>query len=168
MTGLSAIRLMYRLAHKSIASLIDDLTDEEWVWQPSERTNSIAWIACHIVLWQDKIVHWLSQGAWATTDRFLPFETGGNPSKIANWPSRFETRVHLENVQAALLSILERAEESFLERDLPPAGVARKAGPPKVILPYLIEHQIEHIGQISLLRKMMGKEKPVLQDGDDG
>ena len=149
-------------AYRWIDRLSEGLTDEQFYYQPTADTNSIAWLVWHLSRWRDRISAsvtgetqvWISDG-WA--ERFSMAEDrtglGDTPEQVA--PFRVPRGQVLGYAEAAHRAILERVTKltpeqfnqqiEYLPGDLRPAWR---------VLAGVVGDSLEHVGQINYLRGM--------------
>jgi hypothetical protein len=149
-------------AYRWIDRLSEGLTDEQFYYQPTADTNSIAWLVWHLSRWRDRISAsvtgetqvWISDG-WA--ERFSMAEDrtglGDTPEQVAAF--RVPRGQVLGYAEAAHRAILERVTKltpeqfnqqiEYLPGDLRPAWR---------VLAGVVGDSLEHVGQINYLRGM--------------
>ena len=133
-----------------IERLRDGITDEQFYYQPTADSNSIAWLVWHLSRWRDRtsaIVSgetqvWTSEG-WS--QRFgIPEERtglGDTPEQVAGF--RTDRDLVLSYADAAHRTIVDRVKGLPGE---PRSGWRVLAG--------VIGDSTEHVGQINYLRGM--------------
>ena len=149
-------------AYRWIERLSDGITDEQFYYQPTADTNSIAWLVWHLSRWRDRISAlvageaqvWISDG-WA--DRFGMAEErtglGDTQEQVASF--RVPREQVLAYADAAHRAIVERVSKltpeqfgqqiEYMPGDLRPAWR---------VLAGVIGDSTEHVGQINYLRGM--------------
>ena len=149
-------------AYRWIDRLSEDLTDEQFYYQPTVDTNSIAWLVWHLSRWRDRVSAsvagetqvWISDG-WA--QRFGMAEDltglGDTPEQVAAF--RVPRDQVLGYAEAAHRAIVERVSkltpEQFDEQVEYQPGDLRPAWR---VLGGVVGDSLEHVGQINYLRGM--------------
>lgn len=144
---------------------VDGLTPAQARWQPTLRTNHIAWIAWHMARVEDYWMNsflggnaevWVADG-WA--DRFgMDPESRGAGQTIeevrgmADVPLG-ELMAYFNAVRAGTLQVFERITEDDLARTMahPKFGSITGAW----IMGHILIEQAQHAGQVALIRGMM-------------
>ena len=154
-------------ARRYTKSLLQDLTDEDWFWTPSDSTDSftthIAWQAGHLAMAEYGLLLFRQRGrdrdvdAQLMTGKFRKlFLRGSEPTRDrADYPDPQEILEVMEKVHAqALVEVPEFDDPGLDEPTEPPhAAFATRYG----ALLFAADHEMIHAGQIGLLRRLMGK-----------
>ena len=140
--------------------LLVDLTDEEWLWQPSGAVSHIAWQVGHLAMAQYGLRLLRIRGrrevelALMSSRLRKRCSRGTTPSQDGQ-PSVQEVRDVFHRVHAQALAELPAYTEQMLAEpiDEPYAVSADKCG----ALWFCSHHEMLHAGQIGLLRRQLGK-----------
>ncbi len=149
-------------AYRWIESLSEGITDEQFYYQPTDDSNSIAWLVWHLSRWRDRISAsvtgeaqvWISDG-WA--QRFGMDEErtglGDTPELVASF--RVPRDQVLGYAAAAHRAIVERVLKITPEQfDQPVESLYGDLRPAWRVLAGVIGDSTEHVGQINYLRGM--------------
>lgn len=152
-TGLDAVRAPFELSSRLFLNALADLDEVDATARPNGHTNSVAFIAGHVV----------ESRAW--TARLLgadvPAPFGGvlehamTIEDVAAIPRLDAVRATWPDVTASLMAALDRLRPDQLEAAAP----QRFPGVPETLggaLVFLGHHEAYHIGQLGLLRKFLG------------
>ncbi len=144
-------------------TLLEDLSEEEWYWQPEPAVTHIAWQLGHLAMAQYGLTLFRQRGR-ADIDTELmsgkfrkKFMKGTTPQGGAeNYPTPTEIREVLDRVNAQMLEEVPTFSEESLDEpvDMPFAGFPTKYGS----LLFCAHHEMLHAGQIGLVRRLMGKD----------
>jgi uncharacterized damage-inducible protein DinB len=153
------IRSSFGRAQMVTAMLIGDLSDAEIMQRPVANANHIAWQLGHLIA----SVHYFGESIKAGSMPALPDGFDARHSKEtahSDDPAAFLSKDAyaglLDQQRAALLRLVEQTDDATLAAD--------SSGDLKEIAPRLIdvvalaaEHEMMHSGQISVLRRKLGK-----------
>ena len=149
-------------AYRWIENLSEGITDEQFYYQPTADSNSIAWLVWHLSRWRDRVSAsvtgevqvWISDG-WAQRFGMEEERTGlgDTPEQVASF--RVPRDQVLGYAAAAHRAIVERVSK------LTPAQFDQEAeytpGNRRAtwqVLAGVIGDSTEHVGQINYLRGM--------------
>ena len=145
-----------------IERLGDSITDEQFYYQPTSDSNSIAWLVWHLSRWRDRtsaIVSgetqiWITEG-WS--ERFGISEErtglGDTADQVAGF--RTERDLVLSYADAAHRTIVDRVFRLTAEQlEEPVEGLPGEPRPGWKVLAGVIGDSTEHVGQINYLRGM--------------
>lgn len=145
-----------KLNTRLLLNCLDRVSDETAQTRPSERTNSIAYIALHM----HDARHYLAK--YLGTEEPNPFkeitELAQGIDDITVYPSLAEMRTAWMEISLALEQHLAQLTASDVDRPSPPDAPAFPVGDPSILggLAFLLQHEAFHIGQLALLRKQLG------------
>lgn len=148
-------------------SLLEDLTDDEWFWTPTESTEQftthIAWQAGHIAMAQYGLMLFRQRGRDREVDETLMsgkfrklFLRGTEPQPDRHlYPQPQEIRAVMDRVHQQVLKEVPEFDGAQLDEPTEPphAAFATRFG----ALLFAGGHEMLHAGQIGLLRRLMGK-----------
>ena len=155
-TSAAALKAQFDLQTRLYTNTLAGITDEESNARNSENVNHMKWIAGHLL---------------NTRVSSLTRLTGGEPNEAyagqfgrgvaldpsATYPSIDEMTQKWNETSAKISEGLSQIPEEVL---LSPSPAQAPIGDNTIrgLLAFLISHESYHIGQLSLLRKMVGKE----------
>jgi uncharacterized damage-inducible protein DinB len=145
----SALRMNTRL----FRSCLDGLNDEQARSRISERTNSVSFIAAHLV----ESRHFLASqlGEKAPSPFGAVFAEAKSIDDVSELPSLAAILEGWNAISEELERRLERAEASALDAHSPirfPIDDTSRLG----TVAFLMQHDSYHVGQLALLRKHVG------------
>jgi len=143
---------------------VKDLTDREMMFQPALGLNHPLWLIGHIATSENGLI----LDACAGQDLLPPdwmgkFGIGSQPVSDANvYPTRDEVLALLEKTHAAALDYVKSlTPEDFDTRpvnlDRFPPGVQERFSTVARCISGHVSHEFSHVGQIAMLRRIMGK-----------
>jgi hypothetical protein len=148
----------YRMGRQMIHRMCDDLTDDEFRHQPVPGANSAAWIVGHLAV----TIRRTAERLGATDLPVLTEEFIGRYS-VTKKPAADQSDL---DAKAELLGMLDDCIEKLMGalQTLPPASLAAPAANPTPFATNYGEailfgalHIAMHCGQISTIRRSMGK-----------
>ncbi len=151
-----------KFARMYTSQFLDDLNEADWFWTPPGFVTHIGWQVAHIAASQYGLCLFRLRGRIAADETLIPqtfwdsFKIGSTPVAGAeNNPSVATIKSIFDNMQAQVLS--ELADKTDAEVDVPlekphPAFKTVLGG-----IEYSPLHELVHVGQITLLRRLMGK-----------
>lgn len=151
-----------RFARQYTTQFLDDLNDEDWWWTPPGFTTHIAWQVAHVAASQYALCLFRLRGRTESDESLIPqafwdnFKIGSTPVAGAeNNPSIATIRAVFDNVQAQVLTELAARTDDEVNVPLPQPHPAFST----VLgaIEYSPMHELVHVGQITLLRRLMGK-----------
>jgi uncharacterized damage-inducible protein DinB len=150
---LAPLSLVFALNTRLYYNCLEDVTEAGAAWRPTDRTNSLGFIAAHLVdsrAWMARFVG---------LDEPEPFggalTYGTTIDEVSRVPTLAESREAWEGVSERLEGRLVWLTEAQLAA---PSGT-RFPGVPETLLggiAFLCQHESYHLGQMALLRKQLG------------
>jgi len=149
-------------AREYTLTLLADLEESDWFWQPQGYTTHLAWQVGHLAMAQYGLALFRQRGRQPAdlelmSGRFRKqFSRGSQPSPSAeDYPSITEIRDVFDRVHQQTLQELPTFSESSLNEPIDPpySGFPTKFG----ALLFAVDHEMLHAGQIGILRRLMGK-----------
>ncbi len=157
------IRLQIEVAHRSCDGIISDLTDDLLNWVPPGQANTVSATLAHILGGEDRFIHVLLQDKpriWDAQGWSEKIGVAGPPRPGSGWEdfkglrlSMDAFRAYGEAVRAGTRAYLENLESEDLERKVNFAGSDRSVAE---VLAMLVNHMIEHSGEIAALKGIQG------------
>ncbi|TAN20644.1 MAG: DinB family protein [Acidobacteria bacterium] len=132
---------------------VDGVAPERWPRKPGNKSNSILWIAGHLVWERSQILKLLGQErheAWLSL-----FATGAKPSDGQAYPAASEILRAWTEVSKQLASAMDAAPPEVLSRPAP-EGLPSADGKLGGVLQFFTIHEGYHLGQLGYLRKWLG------------
>jgi uncharacterized damage-inducible protein DinB len=149
------IATIFAINDNLVRQALDGLTEEELWKAPTDRNNSLLWIAGHMVQTRAAMLQLL--GEPVETGWGKVFERGAPPATGANadrYPSRDEVERVMREIAPRLHAKLASLDDTYL------AGPARIQVPgTKTVadeLAFFALHDSYHVGQMSYVRKGLG------------
>lgn len=157
---LEIARQQIDFAHRYTLTLLEGLSDDEWLWQPEGQPTHIAWQVGHIAMAQYGLTMIRIRGKEPDDERFMPsaffktFKKGSQPRAGTGGFRPSEIRAIYEAVHAQTMQELTDIPDEVLDTKLPEphAVFDTKMGS----LFFCAAHEMLHAGQIGLLRRCMG------------
>ncbi len=145
-----------------IERLRDGVTDEQFYYQPTDDTNSIAWLVWHLSRWRDRtsaIVSgdtevWISEG-WSQRFGMSEDRTGlgDTPEQVSDFrPSRDLVLSYADAAHRAIIDRVSKLPANQMDEQV--EGLPGEPRPAWRVLAGVIGDSTEHVGQINYLRGM--------------
>ncbi len=145
-----------------IERLRDGITDEQFYYQPTDDSNSIAWLVWHLSRWRDRMSAivsgqtevWISEG-WSHRFGILEERTGlgDTPEQVTDFrPGRDLVLSYADAAHRAIVDRVLKLTANQLEEQV--KGLAGEPRPAWRVLAGVIGDSTEHVGQINYLRGM--------------
>lgn len=143
----------FKRNHSVIKELLSDISDVESRINPELSGNNINWVIGHIVVYRSLILETLGEKALLSEDEAKPYNYGSEP--LANDQGKpLENLVNLFNQSQEKL---QTAFEKLTDEELNKKPEEEKKSPLGAILDFRVFHEAYHMGQITLLRSIIGK-----------
>ncbi len=155
-SSLAAIKAQLDMHARWYNNVLKDITNDESHKRDDERLNHIKWIAGHLL--NTRVTSMSRIATLATDDSYAArFARGTALTDVAVYPSLEELLARWNETSAALSEAILRVPAELLAAKTQaqvPIGDDTVRG----TLAFLLSHEAFHIGQLSVLRKMLGKE----------
>lgn len=158
MTGNDMLVTAYQAAGKLMHMMVDDLTPPEFSAQPIPGGNSVAWIMGHLA----NTLAGTAKRLGATDGPTLPTELAGKfttTRRMADTQTDLGTPAELISLfdagLTAVIGVLPNLTADQLSQ--PPRGRAPFSTTEGAAIQFGASHIILHAGQISLIRRALGK-----------
>lgn len=142
--------------------LVEDITGDEWFFQPQPGLHHALWLCGHLASAQDTLVFTRCLDKPRLDPGFKAHFGIGGPIKSAteyDWPGPKRVREVMVDMQTATLAAVRAMDDSLL--DEPACGKDGARHPhydnKRQAVSHLIRHEAFHAGQLALLRRLMGK-----------
>ena len=151
MNDLESVKVQYLKLRASFIKFLDNFDDESYFYQPTEKSNSTAWIVPHIAAFEKLMVTDKIQG--------YPFQDFITPDDILKYKPGVEglafNREQMLEMEEAM-ALLERTEEvsvRFLDDLIEGSSSTRDVDQQNAAEKYLLNfsHETEHYGQLKYL-----------------
>jgi uncharacterized damage-inducible protein DinB len=152
-TGAAALAAVLRLNTRLFLNCLVDVTEAHAVERPNGRTNSMSFIACHVVDSRYFLARTLGLDEQNPLDRFTSDVTG--IEQMAEMPDLAAIR----QAWRAIARTLEECVVGLTEAELrAPSAQRFPVDQHNVIggIGFLLQHESYHLGQLALLRKFHG------------
>jgi hypothetical protein len=143
----------YRFNSDFLTKMTGDLSPEEWLSRPNEKTNHIAWIFGHVIWTRKQLLGRL--GTEWSQPWLDSFARGVKCEDGAAYPSLDALMDAWREVSGILAGSLESVSENVLAQPSaqgPPSPDGKISG----VVNFLAIHETCHVGQISYLRSWLG------------
>ena len=161
-TRLELARQHIQFAREYTLSLLEDIDDVQWFWQPPGQITHVAWQVGHLAMAQYGLCLFRMRGRQPEDMELMSsvfrkkFSKGTTPDPDpASNPSPDEIREVLHGVHRRAIEALPTYSDAVLSEpvDMPYAVSPTKLGS----LYFCAMHEMMHAGQLGLLRRLMGK-----------
>ncbi len=143
----------YSFSSDLLAKMVKDLSPEEWLSRPNDKTSHIAWIVGHMI-WSRSYVL-VRLGTQWSRPWLDSFAIGAKCDNNADYPSPGALTDAWRDTSALLASTFESVSEEVLSEPCP-IGPPTPDGKVSGAVKYLAIHEIYHVGQVSFLRGWLG------------
>jgi len=143
----------YRFNSDSLLKMVSDLSPEEWLSRPNEKSNHIAWIVGHVIWTRKQLLARL--GSEWSQPWLGSFARGVKCGEGAPYPSSDCLLDAWREVSGILSSALGSVSEDALSqpsKNGPPSADGKVSG----VINFLAIHETYHVGQASYLRGWLG------------
>ena len=134
-----------------ISKILEDITEDDAFWEPTEGTHSIAQLVSHIIYWRQSVIKKLendleykasmkSEDNWRTTEDL----------KLLGWKNILD---QFEESQKKIVTLLAKEDDSFLEKPYSAKATMHE------LIKGIIQHDIYHLGQIAYIKSINNKKK---------
>lgn len=157
MTPNDVIAHGYRMAKALLHRMTDDLTPDEFRFQPCAGANSAAWIVGHLAT----TLHGTARRIGAPNLPSVPADFGGRFTKTGKpaeaQPDLGDPAEMLKILDASLDAIIGSVRSIPAEKFDEPSSVLTLAGTFGELLLFGSLHVSMHVGQLSAIRRALGK-----------
>jgi uncharacterized damage-inducible protein DinB len=154
----AALKAQFDFQTRLFNNVLNGVTDEESNERQSDNTNSMKWIAGHMLNSRINTMNQLTGGTPDTTYA-AQFGRGVTFDPNATYPAIEEVISHWNSASPAISERLAHMPEEVLESKAPAQSpIAEIDESFRALIAFIISHEALHIGQLSILRKMAGQE----------
>jgi len=155
-SSLAATVAQFNMQTRLYLNALEGISDTEANTRNSDQVNHIKWIAGHVL---NTRLNFLSKIAGLPHDEsyVAQFGRGSTLDLNAEYPALEELKAKWHDSASAISAGLAAIPEEVLAAEAPsktPIGDDSIRG----LIAFLVSHEAYHIGQLSILRKMNGKE----------
>ncbi len=143
----------YRFNSDLLVKMVGDLSPEEWLSRPNEKTNHIVWIVGHVIWTRKQLLARL--GSEWSQPWLGSFARGVKCGDGAPYPSSDALLDAWREVSSILAGALGSVSDEVLSQPAtngPPSPDGKVSG----IVNFLAIHETYHVGQASYLRGWLG------------
>jgi uncharacterized damage-inducible protein DinB len=152
----AALKAQFDLQTRLFNNVLAGVSDADSNTRNNENTNHIKWVAGHVLNSRVNMMNKMT-GSEADTTYAAQFARGVPLDLNATYPSIEEIISRWNDAAPAISERLIQIPEDTLDAKAPvPGPIADESF--RGLLAFLISHESYHIGQLSVLRKMAGKE----------
>ncbi|MBM3286294.1 MAG: DinB family protein [Candidatus Eisenbacteria bacterium] len=146
------LAMLFGINHHVLGVNMKGITHEESLAQPPGAGNCINWVLGHIAQQRNSILRLLEEPAIWTEAESAPYIRGSKPMIDAGAAAPLEKILGaIDRSQERIVAALARTSPERLTAAGPDGTVAEK-------IAMLHFHEAYHLGQIGLLRRLLGKE----------
>lgn len=147
--------LLLNTANGMFLRALDGVTDEQ-ARTPGEGSNSMLWIAAHVVSVRASFLRALGGSPdvpWAAQ-----FPRGGDPAAVTEWPSIADVKARWSAVHGDFMARLETLTSEDVAKETRVPGLE-----PTMfgVLGLATVHDAYHVGQLALCRRRFGLDRLV-------
>jgi uncharacterized damage-inducible protein DinB len=146
---LSVVQQMLEIQKKLFLNVIDNISEEDSERRPNKETNHIKWISGHLIASRYMMLSFLGVNLEFPYNE--QFSGKKKIDEINDFPTLDQLKEGWEELNSKLQEAIQNADESTLSADAPFGGKTIRD-----LLIFLTHHEAYHIGQISILRKVLG------------
>lgn len=161
MTTIEQMLKQYRLLTDWYISVLEDIKSEDGSKIISENTNSLEWLADHLIVGRYRNIVRLGQQAEpykyldTFVDQTLPPSNFSAFDRNKKYPGLTECTQEWSKYSKIFIDTLKSADEIFLKTEMP-LGVPTGGKTIEDLLTFVVLHETFHIGQMSIIRKALG------------
>ena len=141
-----------------LKSNLEGLTDAEGLVEPAVGGNPLSWILGHTLNARSEMLSILGGNPLLTTEEAAPYQRGGQPDPVALAAlplSTLASRFHA--AQEEVVSGIQALGDEALAAAAPFSPAGNDHETLGTLIAGLIFHESYHLGQIGLLRRLLGK-----------
>jgi hypothetical protein len=161
-TRLAIVEERIRFARTYLRQFIDDLDEADWFWTPPGFVTHVGWQVAHIAASQYGLCLFRLRGRTEADEALIPqtfwdnFKVSSQPVPLAENNPPIATILKIfDGVYAQVLT--ELAAKTDDEVDVPLSQPHPAFSTALGAIEYSPLHEMVHVGQITMLRRLMGK-----------
>lgn len=152
----SITRAQFDLQRSWFLNSLADISEEESHKQMADNLNPIKWVAGHVVNTRMSLLAILTGKAQDTNYNKL-FGKGSSNKIDSSFPTIEDIQLKWNSVSVQLSEYISSLSEDTLLSP-PPFQTAIPNTTLHGLIAFMVIHEAQHIGQISILRKLLGKQ----------
>jgi hypothetical protein len=151
--GSGALASVFRMNTRLFNNCLVDVSDAHAAQRPNGQTNSMLFIACHLVDSRYFVTRYLGVSEANPLERFLANAT--SIEDVSELPDLEQVRRAWQTIARTLEPCIDSLSESELKA---PSPQRFPVDNPTIIggIGFLLQHESYHIGQLALLRRFFG------------
>ena len=151
-----------RIVRSFTGEFLQDLTDDEWYWEPPGVTTHVAWQVGHLAIAEYGLCLNVVRGKQPSDEALIPDRLKRGYSKGSTPLSGPDPELPLDQLRQVFADIhrqtlSELAEFSDEQLEQPVEKQHRMYTTKLEAATFAVNHEFLHAGQIALLRRQMGK-----------
>ena len=152
-----------QFARRFTNMFLEDLSSDEWFWQPDRGVTHIAWQVGHLATSQYGLCLLRQRGTLDADENLIPEEFRTSFGKGSEPVAGSQNNLAAKTIQAVFEGVYEQvqaelAQQTDQQLDVP-AGQPHPVFNTKLgAIEWASGHELVHAGQIALLRRLMGKQ----------
>ncbi len=149
---------LFVINRQALGKLLEDITEEESLFQPHQSVNHIRWLTGHLAGGAGLIL--LAMGKPVVFSETSQKLFGGGQDLETDpeaFPSQQEIKASLFNYMEMREKALAEITEADLDKMVEP--VPGWKAPAGEIVSFMTEHEFYHAGQIAMIRRILGRER---------
>ena len=143
----------FKMNNEGMKKAVEGLTDEEWLRRPSETSNHLLWIVCHMIWARGNTLGFLGS-PWSKPWWPL-FGRGAKLTNSADYPTPEEAVQAFGEVSALLETALSEVSEAALA-EATTLKVPNCDGKLSGVINFMAYHDTYHAGQVAYVRCWLG------------
>jgi uncharacterized damage-inducible protein DinB len=153
------LKFLSGLNLSAIKKLIDDVTEEESITRFENVNNHIRWLTGHLITSISAILRILGEES-TIPDKWVELFDRGNEfhEDSSVYPPMSELRTKLYSMYDKFMKVIENKSDAYLDEaiDIVPGWKETRMNG----ILFLDEHTFYHCGQIAIITRALGREKP--------
>ncbi len=153
------LRWLYLINDNVFKVNIEDVASEDAFRRPEKGGNSIAWVVGHLLRSRQSLLQYLGTDWSIGETADLAYSRGSTGDDDSGAFLSFERSLeHWVESQNLLMKALDDLTEDKLLGEAPPLGDFTRADTLERRILFLYFHETYHLGQLGLMRRLLGKE----------
>lgn len=155
---LQSVKIVLEANTALLRKALEGIDAETWVRRPNDRTNNLAFVACHVL---DARFHLMKMIGHERTNPWQAlFDAATDITTMKEYPPVYELVAEWDELHEATLAALDELSGAELDARsatrFPTADETTLGG-----ITFLAFHEAYHVGQLGLIRKYFGLEPVV-------
>jgi len=132
---------------ETVDAKLSDVSDDNAFQQPISGVHSVGEIVSHMIYWRKALIAKLEGGTFKTSMESPDNWKNIKELKTSGWKN---LKSSFDESQHTITSLLEKQSDDFLKTEYS-QGISMES-----LIQGIIDHDIYHLGQIGLVKKMVG------------